>query len=323
MPSETGGFSYDVCFSFAGEDRSYVRAVADCLSRFGVRVFYDEYEEITLWGKNLYEHLDDVYRNVSRYCVIFVSQHYAQRLWTNHERQSAQCRAFKENREYILPARFGDTPLPGLRDTVAYVDLLHKTPESFSKLILQKLGIPEKEPPISDARSRRSLLVIDDDFPVISDLFAPLLDSGFTICGARSVSEALDIIYSDQEIAVVLCDLMLPYGFEVAGDPRHGGIEVMEALRRVRPEAKVFCFSVVGREEILARVQGLGVRDFIRKPIRPSEFKARIMAALESPSDSERQELTNFELGRWLAALKDKGYQGANSYSMGVRRALR
>jgi hypothetical protein len=111
----TRNFEYDVCLSFAGEDRSYVSKVAAALRGRGIRVFYDEYETADLWGKDLYTHLDDVYTNRARFCIVFVSKHYAKKLWSNHERQSAQVRAFNEKAEYILPARFDNTPIPGLR----------------------------------------------------------------------------------------------------------------------------------------------------------------------------------------------------------------
>jgi len=57
--SET--FEYDIALSFAGEDRSYVRAVTESLQSQNVKVFYDEYEKVDMWGKDLYEHLHDVY----------------------------------------------------------------------------------------------------------------------------------------------------------------------------------------------------------------------------------------------------------------------
>ena len=47
-------FQYDVCLSFAGEDRDYVRQVAAGLDDRQVDVFFDEYEQVNLWGKNLY-----------------------------------------------------------------------------------------------------------------------------------------------------------------------------------------------------------------------------------------------------------------------------
>ena len=74
MPKKKAtSFEYDVCLSFAGEDRIYVRLVADILKSKGVRVFYDEYEQIDMWGKDLYVHLNDIYQNAAKYCVLFAS----------------------------------------------------------------------------------------------------------------------------------------------------------------------------------------------------------------------------------------------------------
>jgi TIR domain-containing protein len=130
---------YDVCLSFAGEDRPYVDRVASKLRDLGVRVFYDGYEEAELWGKNLYQHLADVYRKRARFCVIFASAAYARKLWTKHELEQAQARALEESREYILPARFDDTEIPGVLPTTGYVDLRSKTPEDLATLIHKKV----------------------------------------------------------------------------------------------------------------------------------------------------------------------------------------
>jgi hypothetical protein len=138
--SEKAQFDYDVCLSFAGENRDYASECAEVLRNKGIRVFYDEYEEAELWGKDLYSHLHDVYSSFARYCVVFISEHYAKKLWTNHERRAAQARAFEENSEYILPARFDDTPIQGLPDTVGYIDLKGRSPEDLAALIGEKLG---------------------------------------------------------------------------------------------------------------------------------------------------------------------------------------
>lgn len=131
--------TYDVCLSFAGEQRAYVERVAEQL-RPHVSVFYDRYETVALWGRNLYEHLDEIYRMRARYCVIFISQDYARKVWTNHERQSAQARALEENREYILPVRFDETLIPGLLPTIGYIDIGQMPPERLAELILAKLS---------------------------------------------------------------------------------------------------------------------------------------------------------------------------------------
>ncbi|MEU7475230.1 TIR domain-containing protein [Lentzea sp. NPDC042327] len=131
---------YDVCLSFAGEDRTYVDEVARHLKELGVKVFYDDDEQVDLWGKNLTEYLDEVYRKESRFCVMFVSRHYAAKMWTKHERQSAFDRAMTQDDEYVLPVRFDATELPGLRTGVGYLDAARVTPRRLAEMVARKLG---------------------------------------------------------------------------------------------------------------------------------------------------------------------------------------
>ena len=135
-------FKYDVVLSFAGEDREYVESVARCLKERQLRIFYDKYGEVESWGKDLYVHLDNVYRKKARYCVMFISKYYKKKLWANRERESAQARAFKENSEYILPARFDNSKIPGLLPTVGYISLSNRKPSKFAELIIEKVGLP-------------------------------------------------------------------------------------------------------------------------------------------------------------------------------------
>ncbi len=132
--------NYHVALSFAGEDRDYVEKVAIQLRAAGVEVFYDLFHEADLWGKDLYAHLSDVYQKKAMYTVIFVSAAYRDKLWTNHERRSAQARAFSESSEYILPALFDKTvEIPGLLKTTGHIDLTKRTPEQLADLIVEKL----------------------------------------------------------------------------------------------------------------------------------------------------------------------------------------
>lgn len=136
---------YDVALSFAGEDRKYAKELADLLKTNGYSCFYDENELADLWGKNLYDYLSSVYKDRARYCVMFLSNHYEQKLWTNHERQLAQARAFQENREYILPVRLDDTEIPGIPPTIGYLDLRSTTIEEVYEALDKKLsGITPK-----------------------------------------------------------------------------------------------------------------------------------------------------------------------------------
>jgi len=131
---------YDVALSFAGEDRAYVERVATALHDAGVQVFYDKFEEVDLWGRNLADHLAQIYAN-SRFVVMFVSKHYAAKVWPNHERKHAQARALKNQEDIILPARFDDTEIPGLPGTVAYLDLRALTADELAARVINKLEI--------------------------------------------------------------------------------------------------------------------------------------------------------------------------------------
>jgi AbiJ N-terminal domain 3/TIR domain len=131
---------YEIVLSFAGEQRHYVREVAEHLKAEEVAVFFDEYEEATMWGKHLAEHLATVYGGTARFCVMFISKEYAEKVWTTHERRSAFAKAVTEKKEYVLPARFDDTIIPGLNPDVHYISLKDKTPIKLAELILRKLG---------------------------------------------------------------------------------------------------------------------------------------------------------------------------------------
>lgn len=150
---------FDIALSFAGEDREYVDQVAHILKNKGISLFYDKFEEANLWGKNLYDYLSDIYRNKALYTIMFISENYNKKLWANHERQSMQSRAFQENQEYILPAKFDETEIPGLLPTIGYIPLKDKSPEDFSEIICKKLVLSGRTVPSEKVRKSLSPLI--------------------------------------------------------------------------------------------------------------------------------------------------------------------
>jgi hypothetical protein len=131
---------YDVALSFAGEQRKYVRGVAEHLEAAGVKVFFDDFEEAKLWGRDLAVHFDTVYRKGSRFVVPFVSKAYAVKAWPQHEFKSALARAVEVEDRYILPVRFDDTEIPGLRSTIGYLNGAKLEPKEVAEKILEVLG---------------------------------------------------------------------------------------------------------------------------------------------------------------------------------------
>ena len=85
--------------------------------------------------------LDKVYRKDSQFCVMFISDAYAKKMWTNLERRSVQARVLGDRSDYLLPVCFDDTEIEGLHPTVAYIDLHTRTPEDFALLVIDKVRL--------------------------------------------------------------------------------------------------------------------------------------------------------------------------------------
>lgn len=136
---------FDVALSFAGEDRPFVEKVAEALRRDGVEVFYDAFEQVSLWGNDLSEHLGEVYGKQSRFVVLFLSRYYAQKAWPNHEKRFALSGVQSGGVVRVLPVRFDDTEVAGLPPSISYLDLRVLTPDKLAELIRQKLDLDEPE----------------------------------------------------------------------------------------------------------------------------------------------------------------------------------
>ena len=132
-------FEYDVAFSFAGEDRAVAEELGDLLRDKDIKVFYDEYHVGELWGKDLVDHLVNIYSRKGAHCVMLISQYYPLKKWTEVERTSAEQRSFRDANEYILPIQLDDTEVPGITAAAGYRDLRQHSMESIVHLLEQKL----------------------------------------------------------------------------------------------------------------------------------------------------------------------------------------
>lgn len=131
---------FDIAVSFAGEDREFVAKVVEKLKERDVSVFYDFDYTAEMWGEDLVAFLQDVYRRRARFAILFISRHYLERKWTNHERQSVQDRALQQGSPYILPVHLDDTELPGLHSTTGHIDARTDGIDRIVDVVVQKLG---------------------------------------------------------------------------------------------------------------------------------------------------------------------------------------
>jgi hypothetical protein len=151
---------FQVALSFAGEQRTYVRQVADALAARHIAVFYDEFQANTLWGTDGAEHFHQIYSQDTQYVVMFISAEYVTKAWTRQERRSAISRQMKDDGEYILPVRFDQSEVPGLPDTIQYLLADRFTPAQLAIEIAKKVGVRPTDgkasslaPPASGATS--------------------------------------------------------------------------------------------------------------------------------------------------------------------------
>ena len=130
---------HDVAVSFAGEDRGYVSKVVDAV-RPDFAVFYDEDFQAESWGEDGVEYFTNVYMNEARYVLMFISSHYAEKVWTRVEKRAALARAVTERSAYVLPVKLDDTELHGMPPTVIHLDARVLGLENIIRLLREKLG---------------------------------------------------------------------------------------------------------------------------------------------------------------------------------------
>ena len=135
-------YQYDVALSFAGEDRGFAKDICVALKREGIKVFYDEDEDVNLWGKDLPTKLKEVYHDDSQYCIIILSDSYVNKKWPRLELQHAIKRLVEQKGEdYILPVHldgFSDE-VSGMPDTIGYISAESINPRKVVNKFLQKI----------------------------------------------------------------------------------------------------------------------------------------------------------------------------------------
>lgn len=243
------GATFQVALSFAGEQRSYVQRVAVALTGLGIEHFYDENEQISLWGTNQVETLQRIYLEASSSVVMFVSRQYAEKVWPTAERRATLSRALRERREYVLPVRFDDTVLPGLDPDLSYLKAADYTPEELAAAIAEKLvtlgiTVPSKRgATVGWARGATGRSNADFTVTVIDDVGAP-------VDAAQVVAVAANGTY----VAAHTADI----GLATLQLPARRLVTVYAAHPEMAPALIVDHDPVDDLEVILPRIPGVG-----------------------------------------------------------------
>lgn len=114
------------------------------------------------------------------------------------------------------------------------------------------------------------ILVVDDEGRMRKLVKDFLQREGFEVREAADGSEALDIFFSDKDIALIILDVMMPK------------MDGWQVCREIRRYSKVPIIMLTARADEKDELQGfdLGVDEYISKPFSPKILVARVEAVL-------------------------------------------
>jgi len=106
-----GNYEYDVALSFAGENRDLAKHIANQLLDLDVPVFYDESFESNFLGKAWTKKFKEIFADESRYVVVLLDKHHAEKIWPTFEREHFAPRVADE---HVIPIYLDDTKFVGI-----------------------------------------------------------------------------------------------------------------------------------------------------------------------------------------------------------------
>jgi two-component system NtrC family sensor kinase len=117
---------------------------------------------------------------------------------------------------------------------------------------------------------QETILVVDDNREIVSALQDVLQSKGYTILFAYNGRTGLQLAM-ERRPDLILLDWNLP---------QLSGYQVLQALRERGDETPVVLMTIHGSESVAVQAFRLGIRDYIRKPLRVPEILSAIERAL-------------------------------------------
>lgn len=152
-----------VAFSFAGEQRDLVRAVAEAVEKELGRdtVFLDEWFDYYIAGADADLKLQDIYSERCALAVVCVSAQYGGKPWTQAEHEAVRARQMKarsssdpRERDAILPIRVGEGDVKGIPFNAIVPDIRRKTVAEAAALITDRLNLILRQDAASPAAAK-------------------------------------------------------------------------------------------------------------------------------------------------------------------------
>lgn len=124
------------------------------------------------------------------------------------------------------------------------------------------------EDEITELGADRTLLLVDDDLPFLTRLARAMEKRGFQTETAETVA-AGKVIVQNQAPAYAVIDLRLEDG---------NGLEVVEALREKRPDARIVVLTGYGAIATAVAAVKMGATDYLSKPADANDITNALLA---------------------------------------------
>ena len=125
------------------------------------------------------------------------------------------------------------------------------------------------------------ILVVDDESRMRKLVKDFLVKSGYEVLEAENGSQAVDIFFEKQDIALIILDVMMPV------------MDGWQACREIREYSKVPIIMLTAKADERDELQGfeLGVDEYISKPFSPKILVARVGAILRRSGNVKEEEV--------------------------------
>lgn len=129
------------------------------------------------------------------------------------------------------------------------------------------------------------ILVVDDESRMRKLVRDFLVKSGYQVMEAENGEEALDVFFSESDIALVILDVMMPK------------MDGWQVCREIRETSKVPIIMLTAKSDERDELLGfeLGVDEYISKPFSPKILVARVGAILRRTTQASAE--TKLEAG--------------------------
>ena len=128
------------------------------------------------------------------------------------------------------------------------------------------------DPEGASVEEARVAVVIEDEADIRSLLSTVLAQAGFEVHGAANGADGVELVREHRPLVTTL-DVNMP------------GMDGFETAKRIRAISSTYIVMLSARTEEIDALQGLeaGADDYVAKPFRPRELRARIDAMLRRP----------------------------------------